>query len=214
MAIGGSALPWADRALFAELMLCWELRSYRMAAGRAAPVFFDRGVPDIVGYLRWDGLPVPDHVHAAAKAFRYHRRVLVAPPGQLPAARHATGHAGGTCVVWPPLWAIVISASGGGELRYERYSPGVGSVSLSLALWRRGDMGPALGFCAFLIVLFTLGFLVFTGRIKPDSWEKQSPLFQRVFPKLWGGLAMAMCGYGVLLMLLDALNGRGGWSHH
>lgn len=130
MAIGGSALPWADRALFAELMLCWELRSYRMAAGRAAPVFFDRGVPDIVGYLRWDGLPVPDHVHAAAKAFRYHRRVLVAPPGQLPAARHATGHAGGTCVVWPPLWAIVISASGGGELRYERYSPGVGSVSL------------------------------------------------------------------------------------
>jgi hypothetical protein len=33
MAIGGSALPWADPALFAELMLCWELRSHRMAAG-------------------------------------------------------------------------------------------------------------------------------------------------------------------------------------
>ena len=79
-AIGGSALPWADPALFAELMLCWELRSYRMAGGRAEQVLFDRGVPDIVGYLQLEGLPVPDHIHAAAKRFRYHRRVLIAPP--------------------------------------------------------------------------------------------------------------------------------------
>lgn len=27
MAIGGPALPWQDRAFFAELMLSWELRS-------------------------------------------------------------------------------------------------------------------------------------------------------------------------------------------
>ncbi|RUU62771.1 ATPase, partial [Mesorhizobium sp. M2C.T.Ca.TU.009.01.2.1] len=27
-AIGGPALPWQDRALFAELMLSWELRSW------------------------------------------------------------------------------------------------------------------------------------------------------------------------------------------
>ncbi|MFF5337754.1 AAA family ATPase [Streptomyces sp. NPDC013181] len=79
-AIGGSALPWADRALFAELMLCWELRSYRLAAGATAPVLFDRGVLDIVGYLRLEGLPVPAHLHAAARTFRYHRRVLIAPP--------------------------------------------------------------------------------------------------------------------------------------
>lgn len=26
-AIGGRALPWDDRALFAEMMLCWEMRS-------------------------------------------------------------------------------------------------------------------------------------------------------------------------------------------
>ncbi len=31
-AIGGPALPWADRQLFAELMLSWEMRSYRHAA--------------------------------------------------------------------------------------------------------------------------------------------------------------------------------------
>lgn len=80
VAIDGRALPWTDPALFAELMLCWELRSYRIAAARPERVFFDRGVPDIVGYLRLEGLPVPDHVHAAAKSFRYHRRVFLAPP--------------------------------------------------------------------------------------------------------------------------------------
>lgn len=29
--IGGPALPWGDRALYAELMLGWELRSYHEA---------------------------------------------------------------------------------------------------------------------------------------------------------------------------------------
>ena len=37
-AIGGSALPWADRAAYAELMLSWELRSYREALEKPGPV--------------------------------------------------------------------------------------------------------------------------------------------------------------------------------
>ncbi|ASO18194.1 putative ATPase [Actinoalloteichus hoggarensis] len=78
--IGGRALPWEDRELFAEAMLCWELRSFRLAAEQPGTVFFDRGVPDIIGYLRLEGLPVPEHVHVAARRFRYHRRVLIAPP--------------------------------------------------------------------------------------------------------------------------------------
>lgn len=78
-AIGGRALPWVDPGLFAELMLSWELRSYELAGAQARPVFFDRGVPDVVGYLRLSGRPVPDHVLAAAERFRYHRRVFVAP---------------------------------------------------------------------------------------------------------------------------------------
>ena len=52
MAIGGSALPWQDQALFAELMLSWEMRSWQAALRRAGPVFFDRGVPDTLGYLQ------------------------------------------------------------------------------------------------------------------------------------------------------------------
>ncbi len=79
-AIGGSALPWADRALFAELMLSWEMRSYRWAQQQAGVVLFDRAVPDVVGYLRLAGLAAPAHVFAAAECFRYHRQVFIAPP--------------------------------------------------------------------------------------------------------------------------------------
>jgi predicted ATPase len=80
VAIGGNALPWGDRALFAELMLSWELRSYRMAEEEAGPVVFDRGVPDVLGYLRLCGLSVPAHMLKAAETFRYRREVFIAPP--------------------------------------------------------------------------------------------------------------------------------------
>lgn len=80
VSIGGSAVPWSNRALFGELMLCWEMRSYRMAERQTGPVFFDRGVPDVVGYLRLSELPVPAYFEKAAGIFRYHRRVFIAPP--------------------------------------------------------------------------------------------------------------------------------------
>lgn len=82
VAVGGSALPWADRGAFADLMLSWDLRSYREA--QAAPgtkaVFFDRGIPDVIGYLQLSGLPIPDYMRRAAETFRYADRVFVAPP--------------------------------------------------------------------------------------------------------------------------------------
>jgi predicted ATPase len=61
-------------------MLSWEMRSYHAALSLSGPVVFDRGVPDVLGYLRLSGLPVPPHVERAAQTFRYHRRVFVAPP--------------------------------------------------------------------------------------------------------------------------------------
>ena len=80
MTIGGRALPWIDPALFAEMMLAWEMRSYRAAEKQAGTIFFDRGVPDVAGYLRLMKLPVPQHVKKATEIFRSHSRVLIAPP--------------------------------------------------------------------------------------------------------------------------------------
>ena len=77
--IGGQALPWADRMLFAELMLAHDLRSYEEARRGGWPVIMDRGIPDIIGYLDLNGLAVPEHLRRAAQMHPYHQRVFIAP---------------------------------------------------------------------------------------------------------------------------------------
>ena len=77
--IGGSALPWADKRLFAELMLGWELRSHHEASTVETPVLMDRGIPDVAGYLTLSGFSVPPHVEAATQCYRYNRIVFLAP---------------------------------------------------------------------------------------------------------------------------------------
>lgn len=80
VAIGGSALPWGDRLAFAELMLAWDMRSYGEAQAHVGPVLFDRGIPDVIGYLELSGLPVRPHVRRAAEIHRYRRQAFIAPP--------------------------------------------------------------------------------------------------------------------------------------
>jgi predicted ATPase len=81
--IGGRALESAEAALFAELMLAWEMRSYRIAEEDPAPaIFFDRGIPELTGYYRMLGMPVPAHVTSAVRVFRYRPRVFLAPAWQ------------------------------------------------------------------------------------------------------------------------------------
>ena len=79
MRVGGHALPWHDPLTFAELMLSWELRSYRWAQRQNRTVVFDRGIPDVIGYLRVMNCPVPEHMNNAARLFRYNRQVFIAP---------------------------------------------------------------------------------------------------------------------------------------
>ena len=79
-AIDGAALPWRDPLAFAEQMLAWDIRSYRMAQAQAGPVFCDRGIPDTIGYLRLMQRPVPPHMEKAGEIFRYRGRVFISPP--------------------------------------------------------------------------------------------------------------------------------------
>lgn len=79
VARGGTALPWGDERAFAELMLPREIAARAAALARGDPVVLDRGVPDVIGFLRVTGLPVPPLAHAAAWEHRYNPRVFLAP---------------------------------------------------------------------------------------------------------------------------------------
>ena len=79
VAIGGDALPWGDERAFAELMIVEEVAAHGAALAHGGPVVLDRGVPDVIGFLRASGLPVPPGFDAAARAHRYNSRVFLAP---------------------------------------------------------------------------------------------------------------------------------------
>ncbi|NIH21866.1 AAA family ATPase [Providencia heimbachae] len=78
--INGNALPWGDRIAFSELMLCWEMRSWHTVKGHNQFCFFDRGLPDIAGYLNLCNLAIPPHLDSAIRKFRYRKQVFITPP--------------------------------------------------------------------------------------------------------------------------------------
>lgn len=79
LAGGGNALPWADRSAYAALMLRRDLATWRAARMHGRTVVLDRGIPDILGYLRLCGLPVPTKLRRAAQMNRYRPTVFIAP---------------------------------------------------------------------------------------------------------------------------------------
>jgi len=61
-------------------MLASDIAAYAALRGAPGPVFFDRGVPDVIGYLRLEGIAVPDVMLHAARSYRYQPRVFICPP--------------------------------------------------------------------------------------------------------------------------------------
>jgi predicted ATPase len=70
VAAGGTALPWNDRDAFAERMLAHDLRSYEEAQTKDGVLFFDRGIPDIIGYRTLCRLDIPGALTRAAESKR------------------------------------------------------------------------------------------------------------------------------------------------
>ena len=79
LAAGGTALPWLDHRAFATRMIEREIAAHRAALASGKTVVLDRGVPDVIGFLRVSGLAVPASIDAAAWACRYNDRVFIAP---------------------------------------------------------------------------------------------------------------------------------------
>ena len=76
---GGMALREADPLGFAEAMLEAHRREFERHAGHAETVLFDRGFPDVVGFLEVSGLPVSPTIDRACWNLRYQGPILRAP---------------------------------------------------------------------------------------------------------------------------------------
>lgn len=76
---GGMDLRARDPLGFAEAMTAAHAREFEAAQRRGGLVLFDRGLPDVVGFLDVSGLPVPAGIDRTVRALRYAGPILRAP---------------------------------------------------------------------------------------------------------------------------------------
>lgn len=75
--IGGDKVPWQNLSEFAEI--CFERMSEQLyECEPEGKCFFDRGLPDIIAYVRRGGLAVPPKYFQ--KSDQYNKTVFLAPP--------------------------------------------------------------------------------------------------------------------------------------
>lgn len=79
---GGMALREDDPLAFADAMLEAHLREFELMRDRPDPVIFDRGLPDVVGFLDVSGLPVSSRIDRACRNYRYEGPIFRAPAWQ------------------------------------------------------------------------------------------------------------------------------------
>ncbi|MEI9989318.1 MAG: AAA family ATPase [Rhizomicrobium sp.] len=77
---GGNATHDGDRARYRDLMLEQGLRDYRAFAETAAPIFFDRAIPELSGYGNVPGEGDPPALSRTIEECRYNPRVFLFPP--------------------------------------------------------------------------------------------------------------------------------------
>jgi predicted ATPase len=70
--------PRSDPAAFSAAMLAHDIAVYEAAHAMPAPVLFDRGIPDILGFDRAAGIPHHPDLLEAVRRCRY-ARVFLAP---------------------------------------------------------------------------------------------------------------------------------------
>jgi predicted ATPase len=80
VAIGGNANHDGNRARYRDLMLELAVRDFHAIHETMAPVFFDRGIPELSGYGNAPGEPDPPALTNAIAECRYNERVFLLPP--------------------------------------------------------------------------------------------------------------------------------------
>ena len=75
---GGTALPWLDINSFSAQVLQGRINQY--ALGDTGLWFYDRGLPDIAGFLRKEKKETPEEIWQLCQDFKYDPVVYITPP--------------------------------------------------------------------------------------------------------------------------------------
>lgn len=78
--VKGEALPWKSPLLFAELLFKQDLDNFMNCREQQQAVLFDRGIPDVMGYLKLNNIRPLPHMIQNADQLRYNPLVLITPP--------------------------------------------------------------------------------------------------------------------------------------
>ncbi|WP_336979147.1 AAA family ATPase [Altererythrobacter fulvus] len=77
---GGMELREHNPVGFAQAMLAHELAAFEDSLRQGVTVLFDRGFPDIAGFLDLEGLPIPRELERICRDLRYEGPIFRAPP--------------------------------------------------------------------------------------------------------------------------------------
>lgn len=82
MVTDGDGLPWKNKILYAQLMAEASIHSYLnfMSEPSENNIFFDRGLPDTICYMKMEKLPISKDLIQLADIISYHRKVFLLPP--------------------------------------------------------------------------------------------------------------------------------------
>ncbi len=80
LSFGGTALPWSDVTNYSNLMLQYSLQDYISLYSETDIYFFDRGIPDVLGYAELINLSNRDIYINSVENFRYNTKVFILPP--------------------------------------------------------------------------------------------------------------------------------------
>ncbi|MEH6305334.1 AAA family ATPase [Olivibacter sp. CPCC 100613] len=78
----GDALPWKNKSAFAQQMLEIDIKNFRQNILVNTPLIFDRGIPDVLGYVKLCKMRTFSDLEESVKRFRYNPVVFILPPWQ------------------------------------------------------------------------------------------------------------------------------------
>jgi len=80
LAFGGTALPWLNTTNYSELMLQHSIQDYTSLLSETDTCFFDRGIPDVLGYTELINLLNQGIYINGVENFRYNSKAFILPP--------------------------------------------------------------------------------------------------------------------------------------